>query len=553
MFIAIGLGKIMGKSLHSISIATRAWMILVLFAVGLIANTLLDASKTRGQMRESYISGMEMLVESAESTMNHYYQQFQRGELSEQEAKARAVEAIRSISFDDGNYIFLIERDGMYLSGAASLIGTNIYNMQDSKGEYFVQKLLRTAQDGGGSVDYDLIDKNTNQPVPKTSFVKEFGPWKLVIGGGVNMVALQKDIEKSEIASMTNAALILVVLSVFITFFIRTITQPLKKTVDAMANLAQGEGDLTQRLDESGSKELRELAVYFNQFVASIQSIMLNISDSGAQLSSAIHQMTVSVKNIDGSLNQQQADTEQLATAMTEMLATVEEVAGRTAEANNASQLAAKETDSGKTIITSNADESDRLSQDIQDASTVVTKLSEDSRNVDTVLKVIRGVAEQTNLLALNAAIEAARAGETGRGFAVVADEVRTLSQRTQESTIEIQNIVEKLQRGAESVVNVMTKGAKRAESASKLSANAGEALQRITHEVHTIESMSHHIATAAEQQTVTVNDINRNVVSLRDMSSQVSEESTQLAGSSEELRVVSENLIKMINRFKLA
>jgi methyl-accepting chemotaxis protein len=183
----------------------------------------------------------------------------------------------------------------------------------------------------------------------------------------------------------------------------------------------------------------------------------------------------------------------------------------------------------------------------------VVQKLASDANNVDTVLEVIRGVAEQTNLLALNAAIEAARAGEQGRGFAVVADEVRTLSQRTQESTVEIQNIVELLQSGAGNVVTVMEQGTDRANSASSLSSQAGDTLNIINQEVHKIEEMAQHIATAAEQQTVTVNDINRNVVSLSDMATSVSSESAQMASSGKELRRVSENLMAMINRFKLA
>jgi methyl-accepting chemotaxis protein len=185
--------------------------------------------------------------------------------------------------------------------------------------------------------------------------------------------------------------------------------------------------------------------------------------------------------------------------------------------------------------------------------SQVVMQLSSDVKDVDTVLEVIKGVAEQTNLLALNAAIEAARAGTHGRGFAVVADEVRTLSQRTQQSTLEIQAIVEKLQQGTENVVSLMSAGASEANELTALSAKTGEALEKISREVQTIESMNEHIATAAEQQTVTVNDINRNVVSLRDMSVSVSQESTQMSCASQSLQQVSSLLMETISRFKLA
>ncbi len=540
--------------LNTISIAAKAWMILALFAVGLFANTLLDASKTRDHMRENYERGVQALVESAQNVIEHYYRLSQSGQISEKQAQEKAMEAVAAMRFDNGNYIFIGDKDGVQLvSGVASLVGKNILSLKDVDGREFVRDLYQTANSGGGFVNYRWKSPDSDEAAPKTSYAVTFAPWQWMVGSGMNMEALQADIKRSEWMSFTNAMLILAVLSVLIAFFIRTITAPLKRTVDAMRELSKGEGDLTQRLEEEGGKELVALAKHFNQFVASIQQIMITISDAGTQVSTATSQMSRSVHNIDHSLNQQQADVDQLATAMTEMLATVEEVAGRTVEANDASVAAAQETGSSQQIIHRNMDEASLLRQDIDNATAVVQKLAQDSRNVDTVLEVIRGVAEQTNLLALNAAIEAARAGEAGRGFAVVADEVRTLSLRTQESTLEIQTIVEKLQVGAENAVSVMEKGTARMESTTQLSQEAGSALDRIDVEVKTIESMNQHIATAAEQQTVTVNDINRNVVSLRDMSLSVSGESNQMADASQELNHVADELMLTIKRFKLA
>ncbi|KJY81754.1 chemotaxis protein [Vibrio galatheae] len=538
----------------NVSIAVRAWSILGLFAIGLVANTLLNIDKSRQHMRENYEQGVESLVESAFSVVDYYFKQSQSGTLSAEVAQARALETISAMRFDGDNYIFIGDRSGVQIAtGVRSLLGKNIMNLQDSGGAYFVKDLYQTAQNGGGFVDYLWNNPDKGTLDPKTSYAKMFEPWGWMIGSGMNMKALQAATYRSEVASMGYAVGILGILSLVIGYFIKTITSPLKRTLRAMETLSQGEGDLTQRLPEEGSKELIHLARYFNRFVASIQSIMLNISDAGSQVSASATQLSNSVHHIDDSLNQQQNDVDMLATAMTEMLATVEEVAGRTSEANDASRQAATETQNSHSIIQRNVTEANDLAAQIDSASQVVQKLASDARNVDTVLEVIRGVAEQTNLLALNAAIEAARAGEQGRGFAVVADEVRTLSQRTQESTLEIQNIIEKLQAGAENVVVVMNQGADKANQASVLSTQAGETLDRINKEVHTIEEMAQHIATAAEQQTVTVNDINRNVVSLSDMASSVSSESAQMASSGKELRHVSDNLMSMINRFKLA
>ena len=280
---------------------------------------------------------------------------------------------------------------------------------------------------------------------------------------------------------------------------------------------------------------------------------MLSVSDVGTQVTSSASQLSNSAHQIDSSLEQQRNDVNLLATAMNEILTTVEEVAGRTSEANEASQLAAIETKYSHLIIQKNSIEGSELALQITEAGQIVQKLASDSKDVDTVLEVIRGVADQTNLLALNAAIEAARAGDNGRGFAVVADEVRKLSKRTQESTLEIQNIVEKLQKGAENAVVVMKQGTEKADRVAILSEQANSTIDKINNEVQTIEEMSQCIATAAEEQTVTVNEINRSVVSLSEMSTLVSNESSQMSNAGKDLKSVSETLINTINRFKLS
>lgn len=542
------------KWISEVSIGARAWSILALFAVGLLLNTYLNIDKSRQHMHENYERGVMTLVESAHGVVDYYYQLHRSGKLTEQQAKQSALDAVSAMRFDGDNYIFIGDNSGVQLAtGVVSLLGKNIMGLQDSSGNYFVKDLYATARKGGGFVDYTWRNPDKGTTDPKTSYALMFQPWQWMIGSGMNVVALQDATERSEMASIGYAVGILAVLSIMVGFFIKTITSPIKRSVRAMQALSKGEGDLTQRLPEEGSRELKLQARYFNQFVASIQNIMLNISDAGSQVSSSASQLSRSVHHIDDSLNQQQSDVDMLATAMTQMLATVEEVASRTVEANDASREAANETNSSHEIIARNVTEANKLAEQIESASHVVEQLANDAKNVDTVLEVIRGVAEQTNLLALNAAIEAARAGEQGRGFAVVADEVRSLSLRTHESTIEIQNIVEKLQQGASNIVNVMNQGTAMATNTSSLSTQAGDALTRINKEVHVIEEMNQHIATAAEEQTVTVNDINRNVVSLNDMSASVSQESTQMASASKELRKVSENLMTMINRFKLA
>ncbi|MEZ8878459.1 methyl-accepting chemotaxis protein [Vibrio lentus] len=542
------------KEVKNVSIAIRVWAILALFAIALLANTILNIDGSRQHVRESYQKGVKTLVQSAVSVVRYYQSQSEIGNLSEEEARARALETISNMRFDDGNYIFIGDREGKQIAtGVPSLLGKNIMDLQDSKGKYFVREMYSISKNGGGFIDYHWKNPNKQTLEPKTSYAIMLEPWGWMVGSGVNMVALQATTHRAEMTSIGYAIGILAVLSLIVGYFIKTITLPLNRTLAAMKALSKGEGDLTQRIPEEGSKELIFLARYFNQFVESIQSMMLGIQGIGTQVSASATQLTDSVHQIDNSLNQQRNDVDMLATAMTEMLATVEEVAGRTVEANEASRFAAQETQKSSSIIQNNVIEANEMAEVITSAGQAVQKLALDAKNVDTVLEVIRGVAEQTNLLALNAAIEAARAGDHGRGFAVVADEVRTLSQRTQESTLEIQNIIEKLQVGAENVVTVMYQGVDKANKASELSAQAGCKIDESNKQVNKIEGMAQHIATAAEEQTLTVNEINRNVASLSDMATLVSSESTEMANSSRELRGISENLMCTINRFKLA
>ena len=544
----------MNSNFSSISIAARAWMILGLFAIGLIASTLLDAYKARGHLRNSYEKGVVFLVESAQNLIGHYHQLSQQGLLTEEEAKKQALAAVSALRFDNGNYIFVGDKDGISIANAVTaLIGRDITGLQDPTGKYFVREIYQAARDGGGFVDYKWPNaQNKEQLDPKTSYAGYFAPWQWTLGSGLNMETLQADITTSEIQSITTTAIILVALSVILSFFIRSITQPLNATVAAMKGLSRGEGDLTQRLQVQGSRELTDLATYFNTFISSIQEIMQSVKDVAHHLATASSQQASSVQSMDRNLTDQKQAAAEVASAMTQILASVEEVTSRTVQATESSAQAANESEASQQIINRNIEEARLLAQDMNEAGEVINQLAEDSRNVDTVLEVIRGIAEQTNLLALNAAIEAARAGEAGRGFAVVADEVRTLSQRTQDSTSQIQSIVEQLQQVAGRAVKIMQQGVSKAEDAAETSSSAGQALQGILQEILSIQEMNQQIAAASEEQSAAVDSINQQVLHLNDLSSSVASESSQMASSSQELTSMSQKLLDRVGKFRV-
>ncbi len=331
-----------------------------------------------------------------------------------------------------------------------------------------------------------------------------------------------------------------------------SIIRNLQEVVMSLREMASGQGDLRKRLQSRQQDEVGELVGEFNRFVAKLQGIIREISDSVGSLNNAAQQMSVVTGRSREDIVKQQSDIDQVATAINEMSATVHEVARNAADAAGAAKEADNEAASGKQVVSQAVGTIDKLASDVEEAATVIHQLAQDSENIGTVLDVIKAIAEQTNLLALNAAIEAARAGEQGRGFAVVADEVRTLAQRTQQSTQEIQEIIEKLQAGAEKAERVMKASREQAQTSVDESSRAGTSLMSITEKVARINDMNTQIANAAEEQSAVAEEISRSIVAINNVAVQTSQSSGQLQQASEEVSAMATQLQGLVSKFKV-
>jgi len=366
--------------------------------------------------------------------------------------------------------------------------------------------------------------------------------------------------EQIEASANTGAQIMFILIGVMLMivtaiFFVykASIARKLAVLDHGINDLANGNSDLTQRLDDSGNDEISSLAVGFNKFLENHRIFIQEIANSAQQLSAS----STEVANVTMQAKQdsvaQKDQISLVATAINQMSATVNEVASNTSTAEESARNAKVETVSGLKVVEDNIRITNTLSNEMEKAAEVIQALKTDSEGIGSVLDVIRGISEQTNLLALNAAIEAARAGEQGRGFAVVADEVRTLASRTQESTVEIQQMIERLQQGADKAVIVMDKGIDTVGASVKQAKQTGESLKSITDAVNSISDINSQIACAIEEQSVVAEDINQNIVSVDTLAQRGDDASTSIASANEQLNQLADNLSTLAGQFKLA
>ena len=373
-----------------------------------------------------------------------------------------------------------------------------------------------------------------------------------------NIGRLAADTKQTAETSVSNTYIVIMALSVIsliiaagIAFWVvQSIRVPLKRVTTILKVISSG--DLSQKIEVDSNDEFGQLSELVNELVDSLKTIIQNIKDNTEQLRHAADQTSTVTREANENITQQRLQTNHILESMEQMTAAVDEVATSAHSTSDEVEKAHSETESGLDIVTSNIHSITSLASEIDKASVVINQLNEYSVNIGNILDVIRGIADQTNLLALNAAIEAARAGEQGRGFAVVADEVRTLASRTQESTSEIQDMIERLQTGATEAVEVMQGSRNSASSSVDDIEKAGELLKTITLAISSINDMSTDIATAAEQQSSVTDEVFSNVNTISDLADKTATGAESTKASSEKVAQLSDELIASVNHFKV-
>ncbi|WP_368174680.1 methyl-accepting chemotaxis protein [Aeromonas sp. R5-4] len=480
------------------------------------------------------------------------------------ENRQKVKELLRPLRYSSDGYFFVYDFEGntILLPVRTELEGKNRWNDKDAKGKLLIQEILKSARQGDGFTEYWTAKPSIGRDAPKLAFTLVLDKYQWAIGTGFyiddidnELAALRAERESNMHASLQSSVLvILLILGITLAATVivgNRVTKPLADAVLALNDIANGDGDLTQRLKVQSQDEIGQLASAFNRFVERIQSVVSQVGETSNHLFSAVDKLHHLSEHYDHQMQGHSRETDQVVTAVTEMSSTAQEVAASASNAATATSDAARESDAARGVVSGAINSINRLVGEVHTASGVIEQLAQETAKIGSVVEVIRGIAEQTNLLALNAAIEAARAGEQGRGFAVVADEVRSLAGRTQQSTKEINEMLQRLQGGVKQAVEVMQASEDRSHETVQEASHIASSLDSMVMAVSTINDMNIQIATAAEEQHAVSEEINKNLVAIQQIVSELTSAAVESNSTTRDLASTGDKLRRLVSQFR--
>ena len=543
----------------------------ILFAVvlsGAAAKVLLSLAE--GEVKET----RERLIDESRQELQHYMQialgsvqtLYDASAANDMATRDKAIEILKKIKYGKDSYFFAYDSQVIRLFRGDSPVdvGKSFSGRKDVNGVAVNDELVRVAKDDSHYVFYSSpLPGNESVQVPKLGYSYYLPKWDMALGTAVNLdgveaqVAVVQEAIDARISTILTsivviAVILLVVFGIVGLTLANAFLRPLQQIKANLDDIAAGDGDLTHRLPINSQDELGELAGSFNRFVEKIHGLVRQIVEMTVQLTGLVDQVSAQAHRSEQAMERQRHETDQVATAINEMSAAAHEVAQSAQGAAEAAQKTDQEGQAAKRVVDGSITRIHSLVGDIRESGVSLDSLQQDVQSIVSVLGVIRSIAEQTNLLALNAAIEAARAGEAGRGFAVVADEVRALASRTQQSTQEIQGMIDRLQQGTQDAVTAMRRSSDAGEVTSEQANQAGASLDAIAGLIGTINAMNAQIASAAEEQTAVAEEINRSVHQIAVAVDSVADDTRQGAETARSLAALGERLGALVRQFRI-
>ncbi|MNF69429.1 Methyl-accepting chemotaxis protein 4 [compost metagenome] len=539
--------------LRNIPISRRLWLILLTSILTLLVLTGLMLKQNYDDLHAAKALKTQHVVETAAGILRHYHGLEAAG-MSRDQAQNEASAVIRELRYDQDEYFWIEDLDTrMVMHPSAKLLGKVMSGTRDPDGKPLFDEMVDVAKrDGAGLVHYRWPRPGSDDPVAKVSYIQLFQPWGWIVGSGIYIDDVMAEFRSQVLRTFSFLVVVTLLLATLILLIARSIASPLERAVDAMKNIASGEADLTRSLDHQGRDELTALGGHFNAFTGKLRDVIGQSLQAATRLDQASQSLGEIAGDTQQHSQQQAQQMEMVATAINEVAYAVQEVARNAEHAAHEVRQAEEQARQGQQNIDGSLLEIELLSNTIGQAVEVIGSLAQESTQIGSVLEVIRAIAEQTNLLALNAAIEAARAGEQGRGFAVVADEVRLLAQRTQQSTAEIQCMIERLQGNSAAAVKVIGASSETAQLTVIQARKAGESLNQIAAALHNLNDLNASIASATLEQSQVVEDINQNVTLTASLAQQGVQAADRSHQASQDVGILAAQLNRLLGQFRV-
>lgn len=530
-------------------------LLVTVAAVGMIAIAGFWLTGERKRLLSSKEEQMRSLTELAYSQIAAQYNAAQAGKLTVPQAQANARGTVRSMRYANNNYLFICDERAYIVTHPfkPELEGKDASELKDPQGKRLFAEFARVATQNGSGVVYYLWPRpGDSEPVRKVSYALLFKPWGWVIATGTYIDDVDREWRGSVLKAVTITLLcLLVALGVSLNIS-RSIFSRLGRLGERIRDVAQGEGDLTRRIEVEVHDEVGVVAEWFNKFMDSLHGTVSSVAANTGRVNMAAEQMTSAAgRNAEGS-RQQSGQVSQVAAAMQQMAATVAEVSVNSGQAAGNARRAADIAREGGGRVKEVLARMSSIADSVRAAAERIDGLGKRSDQIGKIVAVIEDIASQTNLLALNAAIEAARAGEHGRGFAVVAGEVRNLAERTTSATKEIAETIRSVQEETATAVAQMDAGTQLVEQGVADTSKAGLALKEIIDAAEQVGDMVAQIATAANEQTTAVAEINRGVSHISEITLRAEATAEESSATCKDLQSLAVDLEQLVGRFKL-